>query len=132
VIDYTVEDFTRTDKRYDLMLDIVGTDSLKACRRVLAPEGRYVAVGGPKGNWIGPLGRVIRGKLMFLRGDKTMSFFIATTTTEDLETLAGLMDDGRIVSHIEATFPLSDVAGALSRFGDGHARGKTVITVTDR
>jgi NADPH:quinone reductase-like Zn-dependent oxidoreductase len=132
VIDYTVEDFTGTDKRYDLMLDIVGTDSLKACRRVLAPEGRYVVVGGPKGNWIGPLGRVIRGKLMFLRGDKTMSFFIAATTTGDLETLAGLMDDGRIVSHIEATFPLSDVAGALSRFGDGHARGKTVITVTDR
>lgn len=61
VIDYTREDFTRSDQRYDLMLDVAGSRSWSACRRVLDPQATLVIVGGPKKNrLIGPLGHVVR------------------------------------------------------------------------
>src|SRR5215208_62511 len=50
VIDYTREDFTRSDRRYDLLLDIAGSRSWRECRRVLEPEATLVIVGAPKGS----------------------------------------------------------------------------------
>src|SRR5829696_7550070 len=46
VLDYRSEDFTRTDEPYDLVLDLVAHRSAFACRRALAPGGRYWCVGG--------------------------------------------------------------------------------------
>ncbi len=45
VIDYTREDFTRGERRYDLVFDIPGNHPFSACRRVLTAEGRYVPIG---------------------------------------------------------------------------------------
>src|SRR5215208_7447913 len=59
VIDYTQEDFTRSDRRYDVMLDVAGSRSWSACKRVLEPEATLVLIGGPMTNrWLGPLGHV--------------------------------------------------------------------------
>jgi NADPH:quinone reductase-like Zn-dependent oxidoreductase len=56
VVDYTQEDFTRADRRYDLLLDVAGSRSWAACRRVLHPRATLVMVGAPKGNRVlGPL-----------------------------------------------------------------------------
>lgn len=129
VVDYTEDDFTQGDERYDLVLDIVGTGPIRGCKRVLKPEGRYVIIGGPKGRWMGPLARILRTKLAFMGSKKTASWFIAETNTADLEVLADLMDSGQVESLIEATYPLSDTATALHRFGAGHAKGKTVISI---
>ena len=64
VIDYTKEDFTRTDRRYDVMLDLVGNRSLSDCRRALAPRGTYVLVGvSDLGRWFG-LARQIKALLL--------------------------------------------------------------------
>jgi NADPH:quinone reductase-like Zn-dependent oxidoreductase len=52
VIDYTTQDFTRNGQRCDLLLDIAGSRSVSACRRVLTPTGTYVVVGGPAGRWL--------------------------------------------------------------------------------
>ena len=63
VIDYTKEDFTKGEQRYDVILDNVPNHSLSECRRVLTPEGKYVMIGGggPNDNrWIGPFGRLIQ------------------------------------------------------------------------
>ncbi len=61
VIDYTREDFTRTDQRYDLILDIAGTRSIADRKRILTPKGTLVMVGGPKGNrWIGSLASLVK------------------------------------------------------------------------
>src|SRR5213080_1112618 len=62
VIDYTKEDFTKSDQRYDVILDNVPNHSLSECRRILNPNGKYVMIGGGGPNdsrWIGPFGRVI-------------------------------------------------------------------------
>src|SRR6267378_5814583 len=67
VIDYTKEDFTKGDQRYDAILDNVPNHSLSECRRILNPEGKYVMIGGggPNDNrWVGPFGRVIKTMIL--------------------------------------------------------------------
>jgi NADPH:quinone reductase-like Zn-dependent oxidoreductase len=59
VIDYTAEDFTRGGREYDLLVDIVGSRSASACRRVLKRDGTHVVVGGPAGRWVQPAGHKI-------------------------------------------------------------------------
>lgn len=129
VIDYTTRDYTEGEEQYDVILDVVGTGRIGHCKRVLRPGGRYVMISGPKGRWLGPIPRLLRAKLMFLRGDRTMRWVVASITAEDLEALADLMDSGQVTSLVEATYPLSEAREALNRFGEGHARAKTVITV---
>src|SRR6266849_2973587 len=60
VVDYTQEDFTRSGRQYDLMVDCIGNRSLSACMSVLTPKGTYVVVGGPDGRWIGPLAPMLK------------------------------------------------------------------------
>lgn len=111
------------------MLDIVGTGSLSGCKRVLTDGGRYVVVGGPKGRWLGPLPRLVWAKLAFLGGGRTMGFFVASPNEKDMGTLAEWMESESLVPVTEATYPLSQAPDALRRFGQGHAKGKTVITI---
>ena len=63
VIDYTVEDFTRTGPRYDLIFDNVGAHSLSATRRALTPSGPLLSNGAPVGGWVGGLGHFMRAAL---------------------------------------------------------------------
>jgi len=67
VVDYTQEDFTATDRRYDLLLDVAGSRPWSACRRILEPQGRLVMVGAPKGSrLLGPLGHIAGVRLASL------------------------------------------------------------------
>jgi NADPH:quinone reductase-like Zn-dependent oxidoreductase len=129
VIDYTKEDFTKGEARYDLLYDIPAIGSVMAAKSILKPNGRYVMVGGPKGRWLGPLPRVARAKLAFLGRSQTAHMFLAHPNGDDLGYLAELMAAEKITPEIEATYPLSETPEALRRFGRGHLRGKIVITV---
>lgn len=123
VVDYTHEDFTVGDSRYDLMLDLVGNRSLSACRRVLNPTGAYVAT-------------VVRPSLLFhslrasLFGDQRVRFLMAKTTSEDLVALKELIEAAEVTPAIDRLYPLNEAAEALRHQGEGHAQGKTVITVS--
>ena len=78
VVDYTREDFTRGDRRYDLMFDVAGSRSWSDCRRVLAPNAILVMVGAPKGGRaLGPLGHVVGLRLSAVRGSQKAVFFVA-------------------------------------------------------
>ncbi|MFV1962939.1 MAG: NAD(P)-dependent alcohol dehydrogenase [Acidimicrobiia bacterium] len=129
VIDYTQEDFVQSGRRYDLMFDLPGNRSLADCKRVLKSNGTYLLVGGSKRRWVGPLPRLFRAKLAFLVGNRRMDWLLAKANNEDLGLLAGLLESGEVTPVIERRYELSDVPEALRRFGDGHAQGKTVITV---
>jgi NADPH:quinone reductase-like Zn-dependent oxidoreductase len=130
VIDYTGEDFTRTGRRHDLLLDVAGSRPWSACRRVLEPRGRLVLVGAPKGSrLLGPLRHIARVRLASLRGGQTAVFFISRSTAEDLTTLAELLEAGTVTPCVERTYPLHEAADAFRYLGQGHARGKLVVTV---
>jgi NADPH:quinone reductase-like Zn-dependent oxidoreductase len=129
VVDYTREDFTRSDRRYDLMLDIAGGRSWRACKRVLEHDATVVVVGGPKGNVLGPLGHIARFLLVGKLSSRTVVFFLAKINRADLELLADLIATGIVTPLVERTYPLDCLRDALRYVGEGHASGKVVITV---
>jgi NADPH:quinone reductase-like Zn-dependent oxidoreductase len=129
VVDYTREDFTRAERRYDLVLDNVMNHSLSDCRRALTPEGTLLLNNGTGGGrWIGPLGRMLTTLLVssFARQRLRLA---RLPRKEDLPALKELIEAGKLRPVIDRTYPLGDVPEALRHLGTGHARGKVVITV---
>jgi NADPH:quinone reductase-like Zn-dependent oxidoreductase len=130
VVDYTREDFTRMGERHDLMLDVAGSRSFLACRRVLSPEATVVLIGGPLTyRGLGPLPHVGGTILKSIGRSQTVKFFVAKINKEDLAFLAELLGAGRIKSVIERTYPLTEAPEALAYLGEGHARAKIVIAI---
>jgi NADPH:quinone reductase-like Zn-dependent oxidoreductase len=130
VVDYTQEDFTRRGQRYDLMLDIAGSRSFLEFRRVLTPEATVVAVGARMSNrGLGPLKHIIGTRLTSLGRSQRVINFVAKITKEDLAFMSELLADGQVRSVIDRRYELSQVPDALRYLGEGHARGKIVITV---
>ena len=130
VVDYTQEDFTRSGERYDLMLDVAGSRSWSACKRVLAPQGTLVIVGGPRKNrLLGPLGGVIKKRLGGMVGSRNVVFYVAKFNKPDMEFLRELLEAGKITPAIDRRYELGEIADALGYIGEGHARAKIVVTV---
>ena len=130
VIDYTHEDFTRSDRRYDLMLDIAGSRSWSACRRVLNPQATLVIVGAPKGNpLLGPLGHIVKVRLAAVRSSRKVVFFVAKLNQADMVVLRELLEAGKVTPVIDRRYELSEIADALRYLGEGHAQGKIVLAV---
>ena len=130
VVDYTREDFTRNDRRYDLMLDVAGSRSWSECKRVLNPQATLVIVGAQKGNrLIGPLSHIVKVRLAALRSSQRVVFFIAKVNKADMEVLQELLEAGKVTPVIDRRYELSEAADAFRYLGEGHARGKIVITV---
>ena len=130
VIDYTREDFTRGEARFDVVLDIAGSRSWRELKRVLQPEARVIPIGGPKKNrLLGPLPHMAGTRLKAIRSSRTVMFFVAKITREDLNALRELIEDGKVKPVVEKRFALSELPEALRLMGEGHARGKLVISV---
>ncbi len=126
VIDYTNEDFTRVDKRFDLIFDLAAHRSIFDYSRSLNPGGRYVMVGGAMapliqlgllGPWISLLSRKRLGLLMLKQN-------------EGLPSVVAQIAAGEIAPVIDRCFPLAETAEALRYLGEGHCRGKVVVTIT--
>jgi NADPH:quinone reductase-like Zn-dependent oxidoreductase len=127
-IDYTRDDFTRGGARYDVIFDLVGHRSLNACRRVLTLKGIYVAAAPPK-TLVRMFIRMPAIHVMPLFISQRMKFFSAKARHDDLQLLAGLMAEGKIVSVIDRAVPLVETADAMRYLELGHARGKVIIAV---
>jgi NADPH:quinone reductase-like Zn-dependent oxidoreductase len=127
VVDYTSEDFTRAADRYDVVLDVAGSRPWRELRRVLAPGARVVLAGAPSGGPVlGPLPHIV-GRRLLSRG-KAVNY-IAKFNVPDLQTLADLLESGQLTPPIDRTYPLAEAPEALRLFGEGHTRGKLVVTI---
>src|SRR6266700_2255816 len=132
VIDYTKENFAKSEQRYDVILDNVPNHSLSECRRILTPKGKYVMIGGGgpnEGRWIGPFGRVIHTLLLSPFISQKMGMMMADANQKDLTVLGDLMQSGKVKPVIDRTYKLSELQSAIAYLEEGHARGKVVITV---
>jgi NADPH:quinone reductase-like Zn-dependent oxidoreductase len=131
VIDYTKEDFTKSDQRYDVMYDTVGNRSLLECRRVLTPKGKAVMIGGGgpgDQGLIGPLVGPIKLLMLSPFVTQEMGTFLAELNQKDLTFLADLMESGKVTPVIDKRYKLSELPQAIEYLEHGHARGKVVIT----
>ena len=131
VIDYTKEDFTRSGKRYDLILDVAASGSLSSRRRVLEPSGILVGVGSADARYgvMSILGGLVEAAVLSRLGKQKMPFFLAKTSKEDLMVLTELIEAGKVRPIIDRRYPLSETAEAMRYLEAGHARAKVVITV---
>jgi len=127
VLDYTREDFTRERERYDLIADVAGGHSWFALRRVLEPEGRLVIVGAHGSR--GQLRHIAAVKLTSIWSKHTVKFFVAKFNKPDLQTLADMLESGQLKPAIDRTYELDEAQDALRTFGEGHVRGKLVLTI---
>jgi NADPH:quinone reductase-like Zn-dependent oxidoreductase len=129
VVDYTRDDFTREPVRYDIVLDIAGSRSWRALKRVLAPDARVLLVGGPSHRMLGALGHMVTTRLRAIGSSQTVVFFMAKVLREDLDALRELIETGKVKPVVEQAFPLAELPEALRRMGEGHAQAKLVISV---
>jgi NADPH:quinone reductase-like Zn-dependent oxidoreductase len=133
VIDYTKEDFTKGDQRYDVILDNVANRSLSECRRLLNPDGRYVLIGGGganEGRWLGPgLTQAVKAMVLSKFVTQKMGMMMGELNQKDLTALADLMQSGKVTPVIDRTYKLSELPQAIQYLEQGHARGKVVINV---
>lgn len=130
VIDYTKEDFTLSNQKYDLLLDVAGTRSWSEYKRILKPDAHFVIVGAPKSNSpIGPLGHVIKIKIGSWRASQKVEFFIAKFNKEDMNLIKEWLESGKVKPYVEKTYPLDKIADAMNHLGTGHAQGKIVLTM---
>ena len=129
VIDYTREDFADGTRRYDLILDIGGSTPVRRLRRALRPRGTLVFVGGENSGNLTGLGRQLRGALVspFLR--QRLVLLVTKERAADLERLAGLIEDGKLVPSVDRSYPLEEAPDAMRLLEEGRVRGKVVITV---
>jgi NADPH:quinone reductase-like Zn-dependent oxidoreductase len=132
VIDYTKEDFTKSDQHYDVILDNVANHSLSEFRRVLTPKGKYVMIGGGGANeqgLIGVMARPLKALVLSKFVSQQMGMMMADANHNDLTILADMMQSGKIKPVIDRTYKLSEVPVAIRYLEEGHARGKVIITV---
>ncbi|MFB4315176.1 NAD(P)-dependent alcohol dehydrogenase [Actinomadura sp. 21ATH] len=132
VVDYTREDFTDREGRYDLVMDIVGDRSPLRLRRPLTPRGRLVLVGGiasPRRSLLGPAAQLLRGSLVSPFVGRRIGAVRWKPNSADLEFLAGLMEKGQVVPVIDRTYPFTEIPEALRYLERGRARGKIAITL---
>jgi len=133
VIDYTKEDFTRSEQRYDLIYDLVGNHSFSERRRILNPNGICVMAGLGGAGWHEGFASRLLGELNgYLRSRFTRQKFIAYIAQfnkADMSILADLMQSGKVTPVIDRTFKFSETADALRYLETGHARGKVVVAV---
>ncbi|UCH94622.1 MAG: NAD(P)-dependent alcohol dehydrogenase [Candidatus Aminicenantes bacterium] len=126
VIDYTREDFTKKGQHYDLILDMVAYRSIFAYKRALSAKGKYYLVGGSMAALFQTL---LLGPWIKMAAGKKLSLLGVRANTKDLAFMTELFEAGKVVPVIDKHYPLSKVAEALLYLGQGHAKGKIVITV---
>jgi NADPH:quinone reductase-like Zn-dependent oxidoreductase len=126
-IDRTQENFTRLGERYDLIADVAGGHSWSGLRRALTPAGRLVMVGAHGSR--SQLGHIAAVWLASRFSKRSVKFFVANFNNPDLQALAELMESGQLKPAIDRTYPLSEAQDALRVYGEGHVRGKLVLTI---
>ncbi len=126
VIDYTQEDFTKSNRPYDLILGVNGNRSIFDYKRALTSTGAYVMVGGNTGQLFQAL---LLGPLISLVGRQKIGTLTSVPNQKDLLFIKELLETGRIKPVIDRRYPLSEVPEAVRYVEAGHATGKVVITL---
>ena len=126
VIDYTRDDFTRTGRTYDLILDVAAHRPAFAYQRSLTRGGRYLYVGGSVPTLLQVL---LIGPVIGRAEGKKIRLLAVRQGAQHLTPLVELCQAGKIVTVIDRRYPLSETPAALRYLGEGHAKGKVVILV---
>jgi len=129
VIDYTKHDVTTGAASYDLALQLGGTYSPAAIRKVLTPHGTLIQSFGDGSRWFGPVGNIIKAVALNALAGQTLKSFTAKVTAQALQEVGDLIESGRIAPVIDRTYPLTDAAAAVALVEEGSPAGKVIVMV---
>lgn len=124
VIDYTQEDFTQGNQKYDLILATAGYRPLKDYQRALTPKGTYVMAGGSMKQIFEAM---LFGAFLSKKNGQTFANLSQKANQDDLIYMKELIEAGKVVPVIDKCYPLSAAAEALRHYGERRTRGKIVI-----
>jgi len=124
VIDYSKEDFTRKDERYDLVFDILGKSSFSKCKKVLNTNGIYFSVSFKSG-------KLLQMIWTSIKGGKKVMIALAPGGKADLIRVKELIEAGKIKTHIDKIFSMQQAAEAHRYIEEGHKKGNIVLTIAD-
>jgi NADPH:quinone reductase-like Zn-dependent oxidoreductase len=124
VIDYTTEDFTKSDSSFDIIFDPVASRSFTECKPLLSPKGVYIST-------LPSLDTILRIIISSIVGGKRARLINVRRRVSDLETLTKWIEAGKVRPVIDKIFPLSNTAEAHALSETGHARGKIMIRISD-
>jgi NADPH:quinone reductase-like Zn-dependent oxidoreductase len=127
VIDYTTQDFTTSTARYDLALQLGGTYSPAAVRKVLTPRGTLIQSFGDGSRWLGPVGNIIKAVALNALAAQTLKSFTAEVTAPALTEVGGLIESGHITPVIDRIYPLTEAATAVELVEEGSPAGKVIV-----
>jgi len=129
VIDYTQETIAGHSRIFDVIIDIAGNRPLSELRKVLAPTGKLVIVGGTGGAATMGFGRTVRAAVLspFVKPDLVP--LMSKPNRADLETLRDLAESGRIRAVVDQAYPLDQTPSVVEQLGAGRSSGKRVVTV---
>ncbi|MGI9530539.1 NAD(P)-dependent alcohol dehydrogenase [Lutimonas sp.] len=127
VIDYKTEDFTKSKRKYDLILDCKTNRSLWKFLKVLTPQGKYISIGGKSGKllqmiYMGPLVKLVSQKRLHM---------VMLKANDDLEFINKLYAEKKIDCVVDGPYSFDQLPWAVQRFGDGLHHGKIVISVNE-
>jgi NADPH:quinone reductase-like Zn-dependent oxidoreductase len=120
VVDYTMTDFARSGRRYDLILDAVGNRSVPDLKGALAGGGKAAVVGFTS---------VAKLLSVSLRGGGDIAMVSARVTAKDLESLSELIEAGQVGPAIDRRYSFAEIPAAIAYLEQGRARGKVVVGV---
>ncbi len=126
VIDYTKEDFTKNGQQYELILAVNGYHPISDYKRALSPRGIYVMSGGSLAQLFQVM---LQGPRMSKKDGQQLGNLTLKQNPKDLPLLKELLETGKVVPVIDRRYSLGEVPDALRYFGEGHSKGKIVITV---
>jgi len=129
VIDYTGQDFTTGAARYDLALQLGGTYSPAAVRKVLTPRGTLIQSFGDGSRWSGPVGNLIKAVALNVLARQTLKSVTAKVTAASLAEVSGLIETGQITPVIDRTYPLTEAAAAVTLVEQGSPAGKVIVVI---
>ncbi|MBI3611191.1 MAG: NAD(P)-dependent alcohol dehydrogenase [Nitrospirae bacterium] len=124
VIDYTAEDFTKSDSSFDIIFDPVASRSFTECKPRLSPKGVYIST-------LPSLDTILRIVIGSIVGGKRARLVNLGARASDLELLTEWIEAGWVRPMIDKIFPLSKTAEAHAYSETGHARGKITIHISD-
>ena len=129
VIDYTKEDFTNTEQRYDIIIDNAASRSLFRIKRILNRGGTYVLIGGSSMSLL--FQAMLLGPLISVSSGKKIQSMMASTNKRDLAFMKELIESGKVKAVIDRRYPFIEIPDAVRYIEEGHARGKVVIKVNE-
>jgi len=128
VIDYTKEDFTKDEEKYNFVFDAVGKSSFAKCKPLLQPGGVYISsdLGYMAQNIFLPL---ITPIIKPMIGNKRTIFPLPTDIKGSILLIKKLIEQGKFKAVIDREYPLEQIVEAYKYVERGQKTGNVVITV---